>query len=598
GPYLCAEGGRPPANARVDDENVVLVGHLGSAETLSETLALGFANNADTAAALGEAEGALSRGFETVRAAYRDSWTEYLEGVTLPASVERDPDLAAQYRASLMTLRAVEDKTFLGASIASPSVPWGEAVSAEESKGYGYNFVWSRDLYQVFTVFEAIGDFETAANALSYVYRYQQDDRGFIPQNTYLSGRTRWGGEQMDNISFPQVMAYALATRGVDFDEVGYDYENVKRSADYVVRNGPPTAQERWEEEAGYSPSSIAAEIAGLACAGALAIDAERLADALIWLALADDWASNVERWTATETGTDRHPHTPYYVRITRDGDPDAGTLRTLANDGPTLDEREIIDASFLELVRLGIKPWDDEVIRNSLEEVDGTLRVDTPHGPAFYRYNGDGYGERDCEDEGAPWTVEDSGKGRLWPIFTGERGEYELVAGTDSGPLAPERLLETMAEFANSGRMLAEQVWDREHATDYDWQFGEGTGSATPLAWSMAQFVRLAHGVDAGEPVETPAFVRERYLGRDRPEGPTLRVDTNFVGDTLQVSGQTDGAVVAIKTLGETTLVEPEAGEFEASLSLGYGENQVVVAAGTHHEVERAGTTVVRFTL
>jgi len=600
-PYLSSlfsDGAAPAPIDSVDDDSVVLVGRIGSDTRHDERLALGFAENADTAAALGEAAGALSRGYETVKRGYVDSWDDFLADKELPDSVAVDEDLANQYKTCLMSLRAVEDKTFLGAGIASPSVPWGEAVTAEEAKGYGYNFVWSRDLYQVFTVFEAVGDLETARLALEYIYRYQQDDRGFIPQNTYLNGRTRWGGEQMDNISFPQVMAWMLRQHGVDFAETEYDYVNVKRSADYVARNGPPTAQERWEEEAGYSPSSIAAEIAGLACAADIAVDEGHDADALIWQALADDWAERVGEWTATETGTDRHTHTPYYVRITRDGDPDAGNVRTLANNGPTLDEREIIDAGFLELTRLGIKPAADDVIRNSVVEVDDTLRVDTPHGPAFYRYNGDGYGERQRDDEGAPWSIEAKGKGRLWPIFTGERGEYELLNGTDEGPLAPQNLLETMAGFANSGRMLSEQVWDREHSTEYNWAFGEGTGAATPLAWSMAQFVRLAHGIDAGRPVEMPSALHERYIERERPDGPRLQVSTRFMGDELVVAGRTDAAVVAVKTPSETAYVTPNEGSFEASLAIEHGENQITVAAASDEELRAAGTSVTRFTL
>jgi glucan 1,4-alpha-glucosidase len=595
---LFSDGELPNSQERVDNENVVLVGRLGAASSAESTLALGFAENADTAAALGEAAGALTRGFETVRSAYHDSWADFLSDKELPQSVQRDEALANQYRTSLMSLRAVEDKTFLGAGIASPSVPWGEAVTAEEAKGYGYNFVWSRDLYQVFTVFEMVDDLETAIHALSYIYEYQQDDHGFIPQNTYLNGRTRWGGEQMDNISFPAVMAYHIAEHGYEFADLPYDYQNVKASADYVARNGPPTAQERWEEEAGYSPSSIAAEIAGLACAGKLAVDEGELADGLIWFGLADNWTRNVEAWTATETGTEQHTNTPYYVRVTRDGDPEAGHLRTLANSGPTLDERDIIDGGFLELTRLGIKPADDETILNTVTEVDETIRVDTPHGPAFYRYNGDGYGERERGDEGAPWSVETKGKGRLWPIFTGERGEYELLAGTESGPLAPQNMLETMEGFANSGRMLAEQVWDRDHSTDYNWEFGEGTGAATPLAWSMAQYVRLAHGIDNGAPVETPAVVADRYLDSDRSEGPGLRVNTRFEGDHLVVSGETTGAVVAVRTPSETQLVEVDDGEYEVRVKIEYGENQITVAAASSADLLDAGTTVERFTL
>jgi len=594
---LFSEGKRPIPNDRLDDDSIVLAGRIGEGD-VTETVAVGFGENADTAAALGEAEGALARGYETVRAEFADTWDEFLADKPIPESVSGDEGLLAQYKSCLMALRAVEDKTYMGAGIASPSVPWGEAVTADEPKGYGYNFVWSRDLYQVFTVFEAIGDLTTATDALQYIYEYQQDDEGFIPQNTYVNGRTRWGGEQIDNISFPQVMAYQLAEDGVDFADVEYDYINVKRSADYVTRNGPATAQERWEEEAGYSPSSIAAEIAGLVCAADLAIEEGEDGDALPWLALADEWTERVEEWTATETGTELHTNTPYYVRVTRDGNPEAGHLRTLANAGPTLDEREIIDGGFLELTRLGIKPHDHEVIENSLVEVDETIRVDTPQGPAFYRYNGDGYGEQGDEAEGAPWSVETKGKGRLWPIFTGERAEYELIAGTEEGALEPQSMLETMAGFANSGRMIPEQVWDRHIENDYNWDIGEGTGSATPLAWSMAQFIRLAHGIDEGHPVEMPTAVEDRYLNTERDPKPTLDVERRTVDDTLELSGETDGELVAVKVGDETVVESVEDDAFELSVPLADGKVSVTVAAASDTDLRTAGTAVERFTI
>ncbi|MFB6223547.1 MAG: glycoside hydrolase family 15 protein [Haloarcula sp.] len=591
---LYTEGEIPDPVEDIDGTNIVLIGRLGSGTRVSDTLALGFARQADTAAALGEADGALDRGYQTVSAEYAESWAEFLSDKQLPDSVADDDALANQYRTALMTLLAVEDKTYHGASIASPSVPWGGAVHAEEPRGYGYNFVWSRDLYQVFTVFDAIGSLDIAANQLEYIYRYQQDESGFIPQNTYVNGATRWGGEQMDNISFPQVMAYRLSQAGIEFDDVDYGYENVQRSAEYVVRHGPETAQERWEEEAGFSPSSIATEIAGLACAAKLALDTDHEADALVWLSLADHWANTVDDWTATETGTDRHTNTPYYPRITLDGNPEAGHLRTLANDGPTLDERNIIDGGFLELVRLGIKSDDDTTIRNSLAEVDDTISVDTEYAPGFYRYNGDGYGERARDDQGASWTIEHKGKGRLWPLLTGERGEYELHR--DDPDIPPENCLRMMQDVSNSGRMIAEQIWDRGHATEYDWEFAKGTGSATPLAWAMAQYVRLAHGISAGEPVETPAFVHERYREREihnTDRSPALRVDTQFRGNELVVSGETTGVQVVVKTPADTALITVEDREFEVALDVDPGENQVIVAAADDEDLVSAGTTV-----
>jgi len=589
--------------------NVVLAGLVGSGTEVSDAVALGFAENADTAAALGEARGAISRGFADISESYVETWREWLADRKFPASVTGDADLETQYRFALMTLAAVEDKRHDGAGIASPSVPWGETEYAAEDRGYGYNFVWSRDLYQVFTALIEVGEVERGADALAYLYNTQQDDDGFLPQNTYIDGRTRWGGEQMDNIAFPSVMAWQLYEHGISPGDTDYTYDQVRRSLGYIAANGPETAQERWEEEAGFSPSSIAAEIAGLCCGAALAVaEADRIeagnagsgsgpdadsdslrADALAWLALADDWTTRVEEWCATATGTERHAETPYYLRVTADGDPESGRPRTIANDGPTYDEREIVDGGFLELVRLGVKPADDDVVRNSVSVVDDSIRVDTPYGPAWYRYVGDAYGELARSDPGGPWAGTGDGRGRLWPIFTGERGEYELRAradgpdafgGTDEDALEPDALLETMAGFGNSGRMLPEQVWDREHPTNYGWEFGEGTGGATPLAWSMAGFIRLAHGVEAGEPVETPTVVRDRYVERDRSATPDLDATAEYVNNHLVVAGETTADAVAVYTPDESALATVEDGEYEFRLDAALDAKTVVVAA------------------
>ncbi|WP_276302347.1 glucodextranase DOMON-like domain-containing protein [Halorussus lipolyticus] len=586
--------------------NVALVGKLaGDAPQVKDTVVLGFAEENDESAAVSEAEDALSRSFSAVRAEYAKGWREYLKSIETPESVQGDPDLRRQYDASAMVLKAVESKQFPGAGVASPSVPWGEAVTADQPSDYGYNYVWARDLYQSYTALSAMGDDESALSALEYLYEFQQREDGFLPQNTFLDGRTRWGGEQMDNVSFPQVMAYQhLDRHGLDFSDVGFDYENVASSADYVAGNGPYTGQERWEEESGYSPSTTAAEIAGLACAARLADDEGERGDALVYLALADEWQEKTDDWMATETGTDQHENTPYYVRINDDRDPDDGASLDINNGGPSLDERNVIDAGFLELVRLGVKPWDDEVIRNSLEVVDDTIRVETPHGPAFYRYNGDGYGEQDGSDQypaGAPWSLDNTGQGRLWPIFSGERGEYELLAGTDSGAVAPRNLLETMADFANSGRMIPEQVWDRPDETEFGWEFGAGTGSATPLSWSMAQFVRLAHSIDAGRPIERPEFVADRYTEGDRPEGPVLDVEfpPTVVSDPeVTVSGTTDGAEVVVKTGAETVRREVNDGTFSVDLSVGDGETEITVVAATAGDVTEVGTSVAQKTV
>jgi glucan 1,4-alpha-glucosidase len=594
---LFVDGERVPPSAETGPGHSVLVGRLGAGvSSVADAVSLGFAEDGDTGAALDDATATLDRGYVAVRKGYVEGWQSYLSQFTLPDAVSGTAELADQYRAAMMVLKAVEDKTFIGAGIASPSVPWGEAENAEYPRDFGYNFSWARDLYQVFTALRAAGDIDSAREALEYIYAYQQRENGFLPQNTYLDGRTRWGGEQLDNISFPSVMAYQLVDHhGLEFADVDYDYGNVRRSVEYLLRSGPHSGQERWEEEAGYSPSTIAAEIAGIACAAPLADAEGERADALTYLAHADDWRVRVDDWCATETGVERDERTPYYVRVTRNGDPEDGTRRELANNGPTLDEREIIDAGFLELVRLGIRDPHEEVIENSVAVVDETIRVETPHGPGWYRYNGDGYGEvgEGEPDEGAPWTLEAQGSGRLWPIFSGERAEYEMLAGTDEGPLAPENLLETMCDFSNTGLMIPEQVWDREYPTEYGWEFGEGTGAATPLAWSMAQFVRLAHAIDEGSPVETPRFIAARYED-GAPAGPSLSIDeVTHDDETATITGTSDGDELVCWIPDGHETVDLIDGEFEATIEVGDADYVQVVAATDADDLVDVGTAL-----
>ncbi len=576
-------------DASTESEGVVtLVGRLGAAvDALETTVAVGFATGRDVEGARTQARDALDRGFSTARAAYVESWRSYLAELDVPESVASDDDLLAQYRFAAMVLEAVEDETYRGAGIASPSVPWGDGVDAGPAADYGYNFVWSRDLYQVATAMAAAGDVESAIDATEYLFTVQLERDGFLPQNTYLEGRPRWDGEQLDNVAYPVVLAYHLSSEhGYGLEAASYDYEDVRRIAEYLVRNGPATEQERWEEEAGYSPSTIAAEIAALTCAAWFADRHGERTDAVRYLAVAEAFADGVERWCATERGIGDHDETPYYVRVSADGDPDRPSERTLANGGPTLDERAIVDAGFLELVRLGIKPWDDEIVRNSLVEVDETIRVETPHGPAWYRYNGDGYGEQtigDPDGPGAPWSLTHAGRGRLWPIFTGERGEYELRANESAADLEPTVLLEAMAGFANSGLMLPEQVWDREKPTVYGWEFGQGTGSATPLAWSCAQYVRLAHSIDAGEPVETPAVVEERFLESDRTTSPDLAVvvpELPGSSTSLPLRGETTAEYVVVLTDAGTFQTTTVDETFALEVDLEVGRNDVIVVA------------------
>ena len=477
--------------ARADKGNVLQVAKLGDAR--HSVIALGFGANAGEA--LATARNSLKKGFRAASAEYLEGWKEYVGGLA-----RVNPRYQRMFELAAMVLKAHEDKTYRGAMIASMSIPWGFAVKASEPNVGGYHLVWGRDLYEVATGLLAAGDRPAAERALNYLFTVQQKPDGSYPQNSWLDGKPYWTALQMDEVSYPLILAWQLGKT----DRETWT-KHVRPTAEFVVAHGPVTEEERWEEVGGYSPSTIAAEIAGLVCASDIARKNGAADDARRYLGVADDWAANIEKWTVTTTGHLGKAGTAggYYMRIDNSADPNDGAKLDVKNGGGVWDKRDVVDAGFLELVRLGIRPADDSTIARSVEVVDRTIRTETPNGPGFRRYNHDGYGETYF---GGPWLGE--GIGRLWPIFTGERGEYEIALGHDPLPY-----LESMQRFANEGGMIPEQVWDQANPTEARFSFGHGTGSATPLAWSMAQFLRLAVDADEKRIVEMPGVVADHFL-------------------------------------------------------------------------------------
>ncbi|SEP77835.1 glucoamylase [Lentzea xinjiangensis] len=442
------------------------------------TFAVGFGE--------GVAQAALDRGFDVVAREYARGWHTYLDGLKWPKSADR-----RLYDMSVMVLAATEDKANAGASIASPSFPWAFGFDRELAPELGpYALVWPRDLYHVSTAMIAAGDRAFAQRSLDFMLREQQQPDGHLPQNTRVDGTPVWTKVQLDQTAAPLLLAWHLDQR----DKSTVDA--LRRSADFLLSypNAPFSEQERWENQDGYSPATIASVVAGLVCFADLVQRNGENADR--YLAAADAWQRQVEGWTATRTGP--YEPKPYYLRVTKDGKPDQGTRYNLGDNNPTdIDQRAVVDPSFLELVRLGVKRADDPVVRNTVRVVDRQLKEQG----YWHRFTQDGYGET---ADGRPWNINwptpTRTYGRLWPLLSGERGEYELLAGDRAS--AAQRLRE-IAATANSGLMLPEQVWN-----------GRGTTSATPLAWTHAQYVRLAWSLDRGTPVERPAVVVRRYLG------------------------------------------------------------------------------------
>jgi glucoamylase len=508
-----------PGNV-VQTARTPLTGLSGSQDL---TLSLGFGTT--TSAALKGAQGSLGAGLEKTATAYESGWHDYLGSLNAaPASVGSSGGLQhTTYDVSAMTLAAHEDKTYRGAYIASPTMPWVWGQGLENPSG-AYHLVWSRDLYQIATALLAAGDRAGAERSLTYLFERQQKSDGSFPQNSTVDGTPHWGNTQLDEVAFPIVLAWQLGrTDGTTYRD------HIKPAADYIVANGPATPQERWENQGGYSPATIASEIAGLVCAADIARANGDRASSNRYLRVADDWQQSVEKWTVTTNGP-LASH-PYYLRITKDGNPNAGTTYNIGDSGPNgIDQRRVVDTSYLELVRLGVKPANDPNIVQSLAVVDSTktldyqkvgLKVDTPNGTFWHRFNFDGYGETRT---GGPWDIgyppcqlttclqTQATIGRVWPIFAGERGEYELAAGQAG---AAGRLT-SVAKAGNAGYMLPEQVWDDFPPSGQSgFTRGEGTFSATPLAWTHAQFVRLAWSIQANRPVEQPSIVACRYTGR-----------------------------------------------------------------------------------
>jgi glucoamylase len=476
------------------------------------TVALGFGET--TGAAQDAATASLGAGFGDVRGAYQSGWHDYI-GSLKPAPKSADRTL---YHASVMTLAAHEDKTYRGGYIASPT-----------TLGLGHRPRESLRGIPPRLVARPVPDRHRADRRWRYGRRKPRD-RLPLPQAAEagrllpaeLHGRRHAALDQPPARRGRASDRPRLAARPDRQRPVHEPHQEGRR---FIVnfqglRHSPWSPQERWENQSGYSPGTIASEIAGLVCAADIARKNGDTASAQLYEDTADEWQSQVDGWTATTTGP--YAPKPYYLRLTKDGDPDSSMAYNIGDSGPTVDQRKVVDPSFLELVRLGVKRADDPTIKNTLSVVDQQLASGDANGRYFWhRFNFDGYGEK---KDGSPWDIgfppnptevwaNNITIGRNWPIFGGERGEYELLTGNSA---AARTRLANIASAANDGQMLPEQVWapDFPPAGSAGFPLGEGTFSATPLAWSHAQYVRLAWSIDAGRPVEQPSIVATRYGG------------------------------------------------------------------------------------
>jgi glucoamylase len=579
-------------------------------------LALGFGTT--SSAALREAGAALSQRFRAARALYERQWRRYDAHLRRPAAA-LGAAAVREYYESVNVVKASEDKTFRGAIGAGLASPWGQSVPAGNfSNGaptyFGsYREVFSRDLYEAFTGLLLAGDVSTARAADRFLFERQQQPDGSMPRNSLLNGKPApdTGGLQLDECSYPILMDWESGLAG---DRTLY-LEHVIPAADFIVAHGPAVGSERWEEQSGYSPSTIAAEIAGLTAAARIARVNGDPRHAATYQATADDFARNVKAWDVTTTGpfTTTFGVPSYFIRVSKSGDPNAAISYGLGNGSTTADQRSVIDAGFLELVRLGILPASDPDVRSSLAVVDGIIKRQTPTGPGFYRYNisptesADGYGDcyqpslSSCTTTGAPWPPTDTGTGHLWPVLSGERGEYDIAAG-QSGQAGS--LLTAMRNMTSGQGLEPEQVWEdpalpaSPFGTDpavasIGFDDGHPAGSASPLTWAQAQYARLTLDLTAGHTLDTPSIVADRYVNRGMPGSLPVTVTSPANGDRISakevtVTGTTGpGATVTVQAWNSFALPAPtvsatadQSGNWSVSVPVSFGATTITATA------------------
>jgi len=489
--------------------NVALTGEIDlKACAGSFVLALGFGRSAAEAAL--HVRASLNDGVDQAMAGYAASWRAW-QAALLPLDAQASSGRPNPYRISTAVLRTHEESSYAGGYIASLSIPWGFAKGDEDLGGY--HLVWPRDLVETAGGLLAAGARSEVRRILRYLQAIQEPD-GHWPQNCWLDGTPYWNGVQMDECAFPILLA-DLARREVDLPQAELRglWPMVKQAATFIAMNGPVTAQDRWEEDGGYSPFTLAVEIAALLAAADLAEQIAAPEAAAYLRETADIWNGLIERWIyavdtplAKEVGVDG-----YYVRIAPPETADAASpldgfvpIKNRPPQGSGQRASLMVSPDALALVRFGLRAPDDPRIRNTVRVIDALLKVDLPAGPCWRRYNGDGYGEH---EDGA--AFDGTGVGRPWPLLTGERAHYELAAGNRA---AAEALLATLEGFASDGHLLPEQVWDAPDIPERELFRGRPSGSAMPLVWAHAEHVKLLRSLADGRVFDMPPQPRQRY--------------------------------------------------------------------------------------
>jgi glucoamylase len=484
--------------ARAEHGNVALSASLGSPRGV---IALGIGPYAKGARTL--ARSSLAGDYEAIRQDFIQPWDEWGSRLVLPSG---DAGLAEEASMSATVIKTHEDRMYPGAIVASMSTPWGQRTNTLG----GYHLVWPRDCAQAAFALLAVNEPDDVRAILAHLIAVQQPD-GHWTQNYFPSGEAFWTGIQLDETGFPVLIAAKWRELGHP-DLPGLE-EMVRKAVGSLARSGPSSEQDRWEENPGINAFTLAVVIAALAAAGPW-LDGDERAYALD---LADDWNERIEQWCyvvgtplAGQLGVDG-----YYVRIAPP-EMDGGLTGRVAlrnRNGESIEASCLVALDFSWLIRLGLRRADDRRVQDTIKVVDAVLRVETPAGAVYRRYNEDGYGEY---DDGRPYDGD--GVGRAWPLLAGERGHLALQSGED-----PIEYLHTIHRCASPGGLLPEQVWDADPIPARGLFPGRPSGSAMPLVWSHAEFLKLLIARDRGRPIELLDVVGKRY-GKKTPRSKRTR--------------------------------------------------------------------------
>lgn len=582
--------------ARAANGNVALCGEIALGDKPGEArecvLALGFGRTWSEAG--WRARASMQRTFQEAEREYIEGWTAWQAGLRNL----RGADTARNtYRISTAVLRTHEAAEFPGGVIASLSIPWG-FNKGDDDLG-GYHLIWPRDLVETAGGLLAAGANTEAMRVLDYLRSIQEPEGGW-PQNCWLDGVPYWRGLQLDECAFPVLLADMALRNGAIAPGQGARYWPMMRAAlGFVLRTGPVTGQDRWEEDGGYSPFTLAVTIAALVIGAEFAERAGDAALATVCRDTADAWAASIEDWCyargtalARAAGVDGH-----YVRIAppMDGSAQADIhgivqIKNRPAEETDMPADSVVSPDALALVRFGIRAADDPRIVATVAVIDHALRRELPQGPCWYRYNGDGYGEH---EDGGPF--DGTGVGRLWPLMTAERAHYELAAGRAETARA---MLATLEQLTSDGGLIPEQVWDSPDLHERELILGRPSGSAMPLVWAHSEHIKLCRSLGDGVVFDMPPGVATRYAGRTvaprvqpwrpdwrpphLPQGRVLRLDLpqatevtwqaggeSFRASTMEICQGLHTVELATSALAAGTRVSFRAGEIEVEIEV-----------------------------